>query len=352
MKSTKILGAILIVLFLTCSYSYAGYFDYIALASDHQQYDPSRFPYPMDSIWYNGNQYWLMQSLAGTSGSDPVYPVYLDMPIYSDNRTNPFPLNDKPDYITNTNFSAMQFYDFNGFEPPGAAWEGLTYKFFIDENANGTFDSFESYEDLNIPFNSLIKMDIPKVKISGGTYPTISWEPVLHADVYFVMFYNLTDEGFVDMDVRVYSSGPLYDTSYSPANIFEDGKEYGVWVQARETIPLSGGLFHNRSGYFTTHQAVDAEDLLESFDDWTEGGDLIGSGSGMSSVNRLNAFENMLETAQTLIEEGDIEKACRQLLAIYRKCDGKPSPNDFVSGDAAFDMSKLILHLMANIECE
>ena len=96
---------------------------------------------------------------------------------------------------------------------------------------------------------------------------------------------------------------------------------------------------------------MEAEDILDSFDDWTGSGDLVGSGTGKSSDYRLNAFGNKLETAQDLIDEGDIDGACEQLMATYMICDGKPRPKDFVSGDAVMDMSKLILHLMASIEC-
>ena len=351
MKFIKILGTILIVLFLTYSYSYAGFFDKIELGSDVRQYDPSRFPYSTDSIYYNGNQYWLMIAFAGTSVEEPVYPVYLDSPIYSGSTTGPFPLYYQPNYITNTNFFSWVFYDFNGFEPPGDDWVG-DYIFFIDEDDDGVYDEEEAYREWTISEGSIRKLDVPIVNISGSIYPTISWLPVPYADVYRVNFYYLTEEGFVDFDVRLHNSGNISGTSFTyTGSIFESGEEYAVWVQAREIKTPYRGLFHNRSGYFTTHQAVEAEDVLDSFDDWTGSGDLVGSGSGISSDRRLNAFGNMLETAQALIDEGDIDGACEQLMAAYRKCDGKPIPKDFVGGDAVMDMSKLILHLMASIEC-
>lgn len=351
MKFIKILGTILIVLFLTYSYSYAGFFDKIELGSDVRQYDPSRFPYSTDSIYYNGNQYWLMIAFAGTSVEEPVYPVYLDSPIYSGSTTGPFPLYYRPNYITNTNFFSWVFYDFNGFEPPGDDWVG-DYIFFIDEDDDGVYDEEEAYREWTIPEGKIRKLDVPIVNISGSIYPTISWLPVPYADVYRVNFYYLTEEGFVDFDVRLHNSGNISGTSFTyTGSIFESGEEYAVWVQAREIKTPYRGLFHNRSGYFTTHQAVEAEDILDSFDDWTGSGDLVGSGTGKSSDYRLNAFGNKLETAQALIDEGDIDGACEQLMATYMICDGKPRPKDFVSGDAVMDMSKLILHLMASIEC-
>ena len=105
-------------------------FDYVALGSEVRQYDPTRYSFDKSSIWYNGNPYWFMSTFAGTSGDPPIYPVFLDAPIYSDpSNTVPYGLDDIPNYVTNTNFSAAGLYPVSGFHPPGPAWEDKTYTF-------------------------------------------------------------------------------------------------------------------------------------------------------------------------------------------------------------------------------
>ena len=232
-------------------------FDYVLLGSEVRQYDPSRYTFDENSIWYNGNPYWYMISFAGTSGEPPVYPVYLDAPIYSDpSNTEPLRLNDKPNYVTNTNFSDFGLLPIRGFEIPGSAWENKTYTFFIDANGNGLFDSGETNEDWFIPSGSIREMDvINNVNISGGIHPTISWDPVPDADVYMVNFYSILESGFPNQDVRLHTSGHITGTSYTyNGDLFSDGKEYAIWVQAREFHPIYGGLFINRSGYFTKYK--------------------------------------------------------------------------------------------------
>ncbi len=92
-------------------------------------------------------------------------------------------------------------------------------------------------------------------------------------------------------------------------------------------------------------------DILDFIDESVGLGDLEGSGNGNSAGNRLNAFINMIEAAGDLIEAGDIEGACGQLMAAYKKCDGQPRPPDFVEGDAQEQLAAMILQLMADFGC-
>jgi hypothetical protein len=59
----------------------------------------------------------------------------------------------------------------------------------------------------------------------------------------------------------------------------------------------------------------------------------------------------MIEAAGDLIEDGDIEQACGQLTAAYKKTDGQNKPPDFVSGPAAEELAAMIQELMDELEC-
>jgi hypothetical protein len=83
-----------------------------------------------------------------------------------------------------------------------------------------------------------------------------------------------------------------------------------------------------------------------------DAGTLTGDGSGNSAGNRLSAFENMIEAAGDLIEDGLDAEACDQLGAALKKCDGQPSPPDFVTGDAADVLKSMIEVLRTTLGCE
>jgi hypothetical protein len=93
-------------------------------------------------------------------------------------------------------------------------------------------------------------------------------------------------------------------------------------------------------------------EILEFFDDSVESGTLVGAGSGASADHRLDAVMHMIETAGALIEEGDIDGACNQLMAAYGKTDGDPIPPDFVTGSAASDLAFMIDELRQSLGCE
>lgn len=352
---------ILAVLFITSSVSHAGVFDYQLIASEARQYDPSHYSFDESSIWYNGNIAWYMVTFAQTSGDPPLFPVYFDSPVSSDlTSAEPIQLNYNPDYYGpgSSPFHSMRLFDFDGFASPGPGWENKLYRFYIDENGNEIEDLSEPYDTWFIPSNSIRQLQIPQnVTISGGINPTISWYPVEYADRYIVMFYALTDDGFPDMTVRLHSSGHRTSTYYTyNGNLFEDGKKYAVWVQAREFHPYRDidpdyvWEFINRSGIFTTYQPF-VSDIEDFCDEAASNGELEGIGQGNSADNRFNALMNMIAMAGELINDGDIDGACEQLMDIYKKCDGESRPPDFVSGVATEELADMVMDLMNHYEC-
>jgi len=100
------------------------------------------------------------------------------------------------------------------------------------------------------------------------------------------------------------------------------------------------------------HVKVAGDPLLAFFDESVADGTLEGDGPGNSADGRLNALRNILEMASDLINIGEIEDACEQLMVAKRKCDGESPPPDFVTGNAAEDLHNMILELMEAIGCE
>jgi len=92
-------------------------------------------------------------------------------------------------------------------------------------------------------------------------------------------------------------------------------------------------------------------DILEFYDNSIADGSLVGSGPGRSAGNRLKALKNMLLSVQDLIDSGDYEGACEQILDALKKCDGDPIPPDFVTGDAASDLFEQLQNLQVSLAC-
>jgi hypothetical protein len=102
--------------------------------------------------------------------------------------------------------------------------------------------------------------------------------------------------------------------------------------------------FDVRSFLFCSNFAPIIDSILEFFDGSVADGSLEGSGPGNSADGRLNALRDMLEMAGNLINICDIEGACEQLMAAYKKCDGYDP--EFVEGEAVSELSNMILDLM------
>jgi hypothetical protein len=91
--------------------------------------------------------------------------------------------------------------------------------------------------------------------------------------------------------------------------------------------------------------------ILEFFDQSVKDGTLEGDGPGMSAGRRLTALRNMIIAAGGFIADGQLDEACEQLLAAYRRTDGDPQPPDFVKGEAASELANQILALLESVGC-
>jgi hypothetical protein len=79
-----------------------------------------------------------------------------------------------------------------------------------------------------------------------------------------------------------------------------------------------------------------------------------GSTPGNSANNKYNAFMNMLQTAADMLQAGDSKGACGLLNSIMNKCDGSPSPPEFIDGntDTMGTLTGMIDDLTASLGCE
>jgi hypothetical protein len=91
------------------------------------------------------------------------------------------------------------------------------------------------------------------------------------------------------------------------------------------------------------------EEILDFVNDRVEDGTLTGEGSGTSAENRLNAYINMLEEAQRLIDAEKFKDAYGQLRSAYRLTDGESPPPDFITGEAAPLLAAMIKYLMESL---
>ena len=86
--------------------------------------------------------------------------------------------------------------------------------------------------------------------------------------------------------------------------------------------------------------------MKESIDDKS----LKGTGTGKSMAkNRVKSFYKMLVITTHMIENGNTEAAHNKLITIYKKTDGKPNPEDFVTGDAADNLAEQIQNLISSL---
>jgi hypothetical protein len=207
---------------------------------------------------------------AGVVAGDDADPVYLDSPILGNSPTVPYMLQYRPDFLPEPGpeIHISGLFDFNHptfggpFDPPGPTWENRTYTFFVDEILNGSLDATESHMLYEIPTGSLQQIPIAQnLMIADSVYPSLSWDPVIGADVYEIQIFPLTDDGFPDFMRRLYRSpflaDPWYTSDYD--DIFLDGEEYALEVIARQFHPYSDqypNITLNRSSYWTTYQAV------------------------------------------------------------------------------------------------
>ncbi len=96
---------------------------------------------------------------------------------------------------------------------------------------------------------------------------------------------------------------------------------------------------------------VTADRLLEFFDEAAAAGRLHGNSRfKWYSKLRLWMTRKMIASAVKAADRGKTRKANTKLKRVYRRCDGKRRPKDFVSGEAVADLAKMIQEVRASLD--
>lgn len=139
------------------------------------------------------------------------------------------------------------------YGPPGVAWEGKDYTFFIDDNGNSSLDYGEAFLQCSVPWGAIIQMDIPAVTVTGGSSPTISWQSVADADRYVINFFELTPQnrlGNIVFTTVVAEEGTASSSYTYNGDLFNQYAMLAIGVVARDE---HSACVLNRSLYYTVH---------------------------------------------------------------------------------------------------
>jgi hypothetical protein len=148
--------------------------------------------------------------------------------------------------------------------------------------------------------------------------------------------------------------------------------EYGDYVHTIKastiSIPFDGNyevnnmtipqdikkLFLSKAGELVAKRnRVKIDDVLEFLTHSVEKNKLMGVGKTPVTVaGKLRAFKNLITTAKSLIEIGDIAGACQQLKEAHKKSDGETTNYDLVTGPAAPKLNQMIKSLMNDLRCQ
>jgi len=168
-------------------------------------------------------------------------------------------------------------YGWNDFNPyefsiylydplPGTAWNNRTYKFYIDENKNKSYDDGDDPTiDRTIPEDWFIEdpMDIVHdVNVSGGFDPIVGWTAAADADAYRVRVFDV-DGGVPDTLELMYDSGFIWagpggPYSHSIEDLFDPNETLSIGIEAWDFEYDEHGNnlgFSRRSRYLINHTA-------------------------------------------------------------------------------------------------
>jgi hypothetical protein len=146
-------------------------------------------------------------------------------------------------------------------------------------------------------------------------------------------------------------AGPEWYESYFSAS-YSGNMAYKE--SAGEWTPFWSGYY--RDHYFRIHvssaetPASLVEELVAHYDEWLELGEEGGlagvAKTATAAAGKAKAFGNMLVEAQEYINAGQWGEALSQLESAGALCDGKPSPSDFVDGDAREELCAAVEELI------
>jgi|GEM_PF-1035269 hypothetical protein len=244
-KTLLILALFLFVLSLTNAYSDDFY--WVQLNSNNNVYDPSYFSVPEQKY---------MQAAAGTySNSSHVFVQF----------NNKSPLQYDP---IATNYSLTYLPQWSALFPPWNIYnrniptnfpyyESNNAVYFIDMNNNSAYDSGEPLRFIPArPTGTYSFLDAASnVQITGGIYPTITWDPVADAENYRVGIVGFNPDGTPNLSDLEFIVSGLTSTSYTySGSPLQYGQSYAFFVEARDYLnDVVTGPLVNQSRYITEY---------------------------------------------------------------------------------------------------
>jgi hypothetical protein len=144
--------------------------------------------------------------------------------------------------------------------------------------------------------------------------------------------YRPSSVGTCTDTLRIYNGNPF------PSNMTVSGTGVMPEQEEPDTVDVTSQLLA---------QIAEIKTFMEES---LDKGSLEVAGKGREeSQGRLKAFNKMLVVTAHMIENGRLQAAQNKLRAIYKKTDGKPSPQDFFKGGATVELAARIEALIDSL---
>jgi len=230
-KILLVLALSLFVLFLTNAY--ADDFYWVQLNSVNNDFDGNYFP-NQDNVG--------MGASAGTqSASSKVYVQFnTTNPVQYDSSKTNYQLNYLSQWsalLPPNNIYSRSFFPIPP-APPYPSWETVNAFFFIDTGTPGYDASDPSRYILPRPSGTYHFLSAASIaQITGGIYPTITWNPVPDAENYRFGILGINPDGTANLNDLKFIVTGLTTNSYTyTGDLFKNGDSFGIFIEARDLL--------------------------------------------------------------------------------------------------------------------
>jgi hypothetical protein len=245
-KTLLVLALLLFVLFLTKAYSDDFY--WVQLYSAHNVYDPSYFSVP--------EQKYMQTSVGTQSNSSEAFVQFNSLsPMQYDSGATNSPIST---YLPQWS-ALLPPYNIYYLNIPTnfPYYYANNAVYFIDTNNNQALDGSEPSRFIPFrPTGTYSFLDVASnVQITGGIYPTITWDPVPDAENYRVGIVGFNPDGTPNINYLQFIASGLTSTSYTySGDPLQYGQSYAFFVEARDYLNDDvTGTAVNQSRYITEY---------------------------------------------------------------------------------------------------
>jgi hypothetical protein len=258
-KTLLVLALSLFVFFLTNAY--ANDFYWVQLNSVNNDFD--------------GN-YFSNTDIVGMGASAGIQSASNNVYVQFNTTTNPVQydpsrINYQLNYLSQWSpfFPPWNIYSRSFFPippaPPYPSWETINAFFFIDTGTPGYDNNDPSSYILPRPSGTYHFLSAPSnVQITGGFYPTITWNLVPDAENYRLGILGINLDGTANLnDLKFIVSGLTTNSYTYNGDLFKNGDSFAIFIEARDfmndvtgsPILTPEGLV-NQSRYITEYNPV------------------------------------------------------------------------------------------------